>query len=112
VLVLDENGKVVKINEAAQRIARVRIAPDRDLEEQIASIFDWRDAAGRPVTLDELPIRRALKGETVGPVEFSFVSGTPRERVHIVSSVRTLRDPDGRVRGVLVVFNELGAEPA
>jgi PAS domain-containing protein len=112
VIVVDESGRVVKINEAAQRIIRLRIDPDRDLVEQLGSSPELRDATGRPVTLDDLPIRRALKGETVGPVEFSFVSGTPPERVRIVSSVRTLRDPDSRVRGVLVVFNELGAEPA
>jgi PAS domain-containing protein len=113
VIVIDEGSRVIKINEAARRIARTPIDPDRDFDEQARSLFDLRDAAGRPVTRDDLPIRRALRGEELGgPVEFSFVAGDPPERVRISSSVRTLRDTGGRIRGVLVVFNELGAEPA
>jgi PAS domain-containing protein len=112
VIVIDEGGRVIKINEAARRIARTPIDPDRDLEEQARSIFDLRDAAGRSVTRDDLPIRRALRGEALGPVEFGFLAGDPPERVRLRSSVRTLRDHGGRIRGVLVLFDELGAEPA
>jgi len=112
VVVVDEQGRVVKINEAGKRIARQLIDPDRSLDEQASTVFDLRDLSGNPIAMADMPISRALRGEAVPTREVTFLAGDPPERVTVRSSVRSLRDPDGTVCGALILFTELEARRA
>jgi len=111
VIVVDENGRVIRINEAGSQIAAGMLAPGMALDEQARALFAIRDMNGNDIPDGETPVARALRGEDIGRVEFSFVSGTPPRRVRATASVRPLRDPDGRVRGAVCLFNQLDPEP-
>ena len=111
VIVVDESGRVVKINEAGKRIARRRWDPALGIDEQAMSVFDVRDLSGNQVPLADMPVGRVLRGENVPACEYIFVAGDPPERVRVRASTRALRDPNGSIRGALVLFTELGAEP-
>jgi PAS domain-containing protein len=109
VIVTDETGRIVKANEAAQRIARTTFDPTRSIDEQGVDTFHITDAAGRPLRRDELPVARALRGETLASVAFRFVGGEQRQEIAVRSSARPLRDVGGRIRGAILVFSEEAA---
>jgi PAS domain S-box-containing protein len=106
VIVTDDQGRIIKMNEAAQRIARRPFNRDRSLNAQ-AGMFGLRDASDRRLEADETPVARALRGETTSSSDFSFDAGDPPQAVRIRVSAQPLRDPDGRIRGALSVFAEI-----
>jgi PAS domain-containing protein len=111
VIVVDERGLLVRINEAGRRITRVPLQEHQSFDEQ-ARQFELLDIEGRPMPADERPIARALRGDTVAAMPLTFVVGDPPERVRVSCSVRTLRDSGGHIRGALLVFTELGGHSA
>jgi PAS domain-containing protein len=111
VIVVDDESRIVKINEAARRIVRRQLDRDGALDEQALSVFDLRDMLGNAVEPGATSVARALRGEEIPAREVRFVAGDPPERVTVRTSVRALRDPDGSVRGAVLVLTELGAEP-
>jgi PAS domain S-box-containing protein len=109
VIVTDEEGRIVKVNSAAQRMARAPFDLARPSDAQGVETFRVRDATGRPLAAEELPVARALRGETLPTAEFRFDGGDPPREVRVRASVRPLRDIGGRVRGAILVFSELKA---
>src|SRR5262249_3211239 len=107
VIVLDAKGKVVKINDAARRIARIPVDESKPLEPQAVELFRIRYPDGRPVPIAEIPSGRALRGEPTAPLDYVFTAAGEEVRVRV--STRTLRGSDGGVRGAMFVFTELGA---
>ena len=109
VIFVDERGKLVKMNAAARRITRQPIDPDVTLSAQAIAKFRIRYADGQPIVIDDMPLAKALRGEKTGQTNYVFEVGDPPEAVRVKSSSRTLRDPDGRIRGALIVFTELAS---
>jgi PAS domain S-box-containing protein len=107
VIVTDADGRIVKVNRAAQQIARTPFDVTRPIDEQAGETFRIRDAEGRPLAADELPVTRALRGETLLMADYRVDRGDPAGDVLVRASVRPLRDVGGRVRGAILVFNEL-----
>ena len=107
VIFVDEHGKLAKMNEAARRITRQPVDPKVTLSDATIARFRIRYGDGSPVVLADMPLARALRGEASPPRTYIFEIGDPPEAVKVQSSSRTLRDPDGRIRGALIVFTEL-----
>ena len=107
VIVVDTDSRIVKINEAGKRIFRQQLDRDAVLDERTAALFELRDMIGNAVAPSDTSAARALRGEEIPTREFRFVAGDPPERVTVRTSVRALRDPDGSVRGAVLVFTEL-----
>lgn len=107
VIFVDEHGKLVKMNAAARRITRQPVDPQVSLSNATIAKFRIRYADGSGVVLEEMPLARALRGEGAPPRDYLFVIGDPPVEVKVRSSSRTLRDPDGRIRGAMIVFTEL-----
>ena len=107
VIVTDENGRIVKVNRAAHRIAGTRFDPARPIDTQGVEVLHVRDAAGRSLTRDELPVARALRGETVPTAVFRIAAGHAPQDIRVRASVRPLRDVGGRVRGAMLIFEEV-----
>ena len=97
--------RIVKVKRAAHRIARTPFDPVRPTDGMEA--FHVRDAAGRALARDELPVARALRGETVPTAIFRLSGGHPPQDIRVRASVRPLRDVGGRVRGAMLIFDEL-----
>jgi len=90
VLIVDESGRTVTMNAAAQRLARAPIDLPRPAPEQFAEVFE-----------------PALRGETVVAVLRTFDGGDPPRAVQVRVTARPLRDPDGQIRGAIAIFTEL-----
>jgi PAS domain S-box-containing protein len=58
---------------------------------------------GRKLSLEELPLRRAVKGESVRDLdlEIDFPDGTSR---HLVGNAAPMRDGDGKIFGAIAAF--------
>jgi PAS domain S-box-containing protein len=78
--------------------ANIAIAAQRERNLNFAAYVD-----GRPLAIDELPLRRAVRGENVRDleVEYRFKDGTVR---HMVANATPLRDAHGTVTGGVVAF--------
>lgn len=61
---------------------------------------------GKPLAVDELPLRRAVKGEHVRDydIEYRFDDGTVR---HMVANATPLRDAQGRITGGVAAFIDM-----
>ncbi|HYK97801.1 MAG TPA: PAS domain-containing protein [Candidatus Acidoferrales bacterium] len=111
VIFVDENGRLVKMNAAARRITRNPVDPQVTLNQETLARFRIRYGDGSEPVLADMPLARALRGESSPPQTYIFEIGDPPEPVHVRSSSRTLRDPDGRIRGAVIVVTECLAEP-
>jgi PAS domain-containing protein len=80
VIVVDATGDIVRVNEAARRIALNSL---------------------------EIPITLALAGEATADQELTCVSVDRLREIRVRASVRPLRDADGQIRGAIAVFTEL-----
>jgi PAS domain-containing protein len=109
VIVTDDVGRIVKVNAAAQKILRTPLDLGKPIDAQGVDTYRIRDANGRSLAAEHLPVARALRGETVVSADFLFEGGDPPEEIRVRGSVRPLSDADGRIRGAVLVFNELEA---
>ncbi len=106
VIVTDERGLIVKANAEAARIARTPLDPTRSIDDQGVAIFRIRDASGRRLAVHELPVARALKGETLRSEPYVFDGGDPSREIRVRTSAKPIRAADGRIRGAALVFTE------
>ena len=97
--VQDASGQLIWVNEAGARqlgiVSRDAIRPSTGPE--VLQRFELLDAARHPITRDELPGRRALRGETEPEALICYREvGTGNERWSMVKS-RPIRDESGTV---------------
>jgi PAS domain S-box-containing protein len=103
VILLDDQGTVITLNEAARRITGAR--ETGLIGAQAETLFaGWETADGVPA--DE-PIAGALRGKTIIDATCEFVGGAPSGPVRVRASVRPFRGEDGDVHGAIVEFAEL-----
>ena len=103
VIIVDRNGQIVKVNDAARRIAGREFDLSRTMDEQARDIFKGRHADGQPIALEDMPFARALRGIPTEELEFTFAGGTSGADVHVRTSVRPLRDHTGEISGAIAV---------
>jgi signal transduction histidine kinase/CHASE3 domain sensor protein/FixJ family two-component response regulator len=108
VIVVDANGKETLSNPAADRLLGPR--------ERVGS-GEWRTthllylADGvTPFPIDETPIRRTLRGETVDNVEVMLRGPGDAKAIHGIASGRPIRDSAGGLRGAVTVFRDVTIE--
>ena len=105
VIVVDDRGRIISVNAAARRIAGIPLDMDRPLDVQATEVFEGRDSGGGRLSLEAMPIGRALRGETTLEQEFGFT--TTNGPVRVRTSVRPLRGVDGDIRGAIAVFTKI-----
>jgi PAS domain-containing protein len=93
IVIVDETGRIVTMNAAAQRIAASPIDP------------------ARPAPILDTPLSRALQGEVVADEIGTVAGGDPPQEARGRVTARPLRDPDGQIRGAIAVLTELGPRP-
>jgi diguanylate cyclase (GGDEF)-like protein len=109
VAVVDEHGRFVLINTAAQRI--YGRGPTDGPIERWSQIYGVLRADGvTPFPADQLPLARALRGEATDQVELFFRNIAHPDGIFVSSTGRPLRDADGRVCGGIVVLRDISAQ--
>ncbi|MDE3103296.1 MAG: PAS domain-containing protein [Chloroflexota bacterium] len=102
VVVYDVNGRVQLSNRQRIELA----GPDvRTLEEAVTR-FAPELEDGAPLALEDVPARRALRGETVTGVRIRL--RRPDGRVSVMlTNASPLFGPAGEIRGAVLVFNDI-----
>ena len=102
----DAQGAIVRLNRSGQQVwgpQRSGDAPASDLQTG-----DVRTRDGVPFPAPELPVARALRGETVCGVEIRCRDAGGRERTMEVSAA-PFRTIEGRVLGVVSIMHDVTA---
>ena len=111
VVVFGAEGQLVRENTAHRRLLGIDTAPPYwaglRLPERLAH-FVPRDVHGRPLSLDEGPLPRALRGEVLGGAEtMEMLSRTLDGReVELSVSAAPLRDREGCLTGAVGIFRD------
>jgi PAS domain S-box-containing protein len=103
VIVADADGRIVLVNEAAARLhGTKRLGVGLDGYSQAYGLFTLD---GRPFPPDELPLARAVAGETVTDARWAIRRPDGREVVAI-GTARPLLDDAGRPRGAILTLRD------
>ncbi|MEA3064776.1 MAG: hypothetical protein QOJ27_1222 [Sphingomonadales bacterium] len=103
VIVADVEGRIVFVNEAAERLHGVRelgVAPDR-----YAEAYSLSTLAGDPFPAAELPLARAVRGETVSEARWRIRRPDGQELVAI-GNARPFYDAAGVQQGAILTLRD------
>jgi PAS domain S-box-containing protein len=103
----DPECRVITGNAAAYRLFRQKPGDNIALSAHRDSPMDFRAfQEGKEVPLEDLPLRRAVHGETVRDldIEFRFDDGTVR---HMLVNATPLLDPGGAIAGGVAAFTDV-----
>jgi PAS domain S-box-containing protein len=96
VVTCDADGTIVHAN----RIARTALPPGARTVADAFSALALTRPDGTPMSYDDTPLARALRGEEVDRAEAVLTLPTG-DRKHIMMHARPLRDPTGRIVGAV-----------
>jgi PAS domain S-box-containing protein len=114
VLVYDVAGNIVHTNAAARRLFGYDTRPDfyqRPPSER-GDAYGLRDAAGRPITGERLPIQRVLAGEVLvsGEAEDYQMRALDGRQLLVNLTGSPVRDDAGAIVGAVIVARDVGAQ--
>ena len=107
ITVRDITGRLLFANAAAQRFAQ-RPTAGTTLQEAPAIWGETFDPMGRPLPVEVWPISQALRGETVGGVEWHRRLPDGTRRV-VLNSAAPLRDAMGTIFGAVSITTDITA---
>jgi len=105
VLVIDTRGEVLLSNPAAERMLRYR--PGMNVTRLRAQSTVFRADGVTPMTADDMPAARTLRGEEFDDMEFIAKPLSGNDPVHLVVSGRPLRDASGAISGAALVYHDI-----
>lgn len=102
----DAQGKVVRLN----RIGRQNAGPNRGNEtlDEAQQAYTVRTATGEPFPVEEFPVARALRGETVSNVEARYLDAAGNDRSILISAAPLLAS-QSKVEGVVLITHDITA---
>ena len=106
VLIVDSRVRLVYFNDAAVRLVGAsRLSADPGAWAAAYGIYHSDERTLYPAA--ELPLLRALAGETVADVEIYVRNRIVPAGLHLLCSAAPLRDGTGHVRGAIVIFHDI-----
>jgi PAS domain S-box-containing protein len=107
VVVADNDGKLVLHNRTAEQILGTETLAIRPSDWPQLGMFLFT-ADQRPIPMEELPLTRATRGESLDDVEMLFARPSGRESCTCLAvSARPLRDENGNIRGGVIAFRDI-----
>jgi signal transduction histidine kinase/DNA-binding response OmpR family regulator len=107
VVVANNEGELVLHNRSAEEIlGRDTLAVQPAEWPRLGMFLDVADK--RPLPIEELPLARAARGESLDDVEMLLAKREPREAwTCLAVSARPLRDEGGSIRGGVIAFRDI-----
>ncbi len=103
-IVYDTAGKAIRLNNIAKELLPQDIFFNLTVEER-AQMLRWEAANGQPLPLEEIPVVRALRGETTYNVVMAVPF--PDHTLWISGSAAPIRTPDGQMLGAVASFVDI-----
>lgn len=106
----NEHGEITDFNQAFASFHRFgsKAEVPRSLEGFLA-VLQIRDEAGRPVPIEQLPLKRALRGETASDVEFWLQREDTAQRWVASCNFAPIRGLGGAVVGAVITCRDISA---
>jgi signal transduction histidine kinase/CheY-like chemotaxis protein len=107
VVVANNEGELVLHNRSAEEIlGRDTLSVQPAEWSRLGMFFDVADK--RPLPIEELPLTRAARGESLDDVEMLLAKRDPRQAwTCLAVSARPLRDEGGSIRGGVIAFRDI-----
>ena len=100
----DTQGKLLWLNRTGRQ--SMGSAPNQQTMEEMSAFYSMRAPSGDPLQVDQLPLARALRGETITGMEMLYGGGPNINRLVAVSAA-PLTDIQGQVETVVMVSHDL-----
>jgi len=103
-IVYDPDGKAVRMNAIAQELFRPELFFSMTVEER-SRVIPWERENGQPFPPEEIPVARALRGETTHDVVIA--APLHGRKVWISASAAPIITPDGKMLGAVASFVDI-----
>ncbi len=102
----DAQGALVQMNAAGQQLFRPLNQPIAI--ENLPAVYSLLTKEGVPLSVDHLPVSRALRGETVSGIELR--ASDAQGRVHFfLTGAAPIRNATGQIEGSIVIAHDITA---
>lgn len=108
VLLCDAQGRLTLANDAALELLGLDSLPFEQPLEEMPDFYRMRDLEGRPLTVERLPLARALAGEVFQDYRL-ILRGSSGDDTVMSFSGAPARADDGTIEGAVVVFRDVTA---
>jgi len=105
VVVIDTDRRAVYANPGAARMVRTRREIGQPVEVWIRAA-NIRELDGTPINVDDHPLLRALKGETV-PEKLVLIDGESGPDTVVSASTAPIREPGGGITGAVLIARNI-----
>jgi len=104
VLIVDQSGGIVKWNKPVRDLLLSQFDAIRGYEDG-TGLLTLRDGAGVAIAIADL--ESGSPNMSSEPQAFSFLAGAPAKLVTFRATARMLREPDGNIRGAILVLPDV-----
>jgi len=105
-IIYGPQGEIVRMNQAARRILGVGPEWAKLPPEERMGLTDLRTARGEPVSFEQSPHARALRGQEVSGYRMNM-RRPDGERRELLASAGPIRDGRGRILGAVISFSDI-----
>ena len=103
-IVYNMAGQATRMNNTAKELLSAELFTNSTVEERLR-VLGWEKEDGKPFPLEEIPVARALRGETVHNVVLAAPFSD--HKLWISASAAPIRTPDGQMLGVVASFVDI-----
>lgn len=110
VVVANKASHIIMFNPSAERIVNLSPNDSTDVVRREQWLREYRFFQSDGVTpwpMDQLPLIRALRGESIDNVEVLIKSDKMPDGIYVSASSRPLQDNDGNRTGAVLVFHDI-----
>ncbi len=108
IVVYSPEGRILRTNSAAERLLQTGGEPSEETVLQRWSRLKVQTTEGKPFSVEENPVVKALEGETVPGVPAS-IETLDGKRLWVSISAAPMRAQDGRLDGAVASITDIGA---